>query len=88
MTELEKKRLLMETLTSRKQWEAGGRKPYREQYVWDSYHDSLEPTEDGAFRFSIQIYDSPELDIWWSGECSSINRDTDVKIIRESHLRT
>ncbi len=95
MTLLEKKQELMTTLTKRKLWlrEGNGNQRYGsrkdEQLLWDCYHNSLKPLEGvaNAYRFRIQVYDSPDGDVWWCGTCQFLNSDTDVEILTEGSER-
>lgn len=90
MTPIEKKQALMGILSKRARWIADGSRPYREQYIWDYYHDALAPTESdpSLFNFSIQISDSPEGDTWWTGQCRFVNGNTDAEILRETYTRS
>ena len=51
------------------QWKAEGEKKHQEeQYYYNPHRDSIEyDRESGVYRFSIQLYDSPDGDTWWRG---------------------
>jgi len=52
------------------QWVAEGKKKYgEEQWSYDYWHDYIDylPDED-MYYFDLQIFDSPEGDIWWRGK--------------------
>lgn len=89
MTTIEKKQRLMDVRIRREKWLADGKRPYREQYIWDYYHNGLSPTDSDPtlFNFSIQTSDSPEGDTWWSGQCRFLNSNTDVEILKETYTR-
>lgn len=92
MNLIEKKSELMSVLNQYKRWDSDGRKKYGygpgEQLRYDTYHNYLAPTEcEGTYRFCIQVYDSPEVDIWWHGEFRTLNGGTDVEIIKEGSER-
>jgi hypothetical protein len=97
VTTLEKKQILMSALAGYKLWQAGGAKKYGqgkdEQLIYDTYHDSIHPAwEDQSgpgreWSFNIQLSDSPDGDIWWTGLCRFLNGDTDVEIIQDISYR-
>ncbi len=68
-------------------WVAEGKKKYKkEQWLYDPYHDCItySPNED-IYYFDIQIFDSPEGDIWWKGTFK-VEPNNDIKIIEENTI--
>ena len=52
------------------------------------YHRIIRPVSESIYEFNIQIYDSPEVDIWWQGKFETLNGGIDVRIIEESTYRS
>jgi len=89
---IKKKKTLMNVLRRWEWWMDEGQPPYsykspsnnkEPQYKYDPYHDGLNKTND-TYEFSIQVYDSPEQDIWWEGKFRVIN-NVDVEILEEHY---
>jgi len=60
---------LIKALFSYINWLNNGKKPFREgQLFHDSYHKDIQWIEGDKYSFRIQVYDSPNVDIWWRGE--------------------
>lgn len=49
-------------------WEFEGKPNHRTQYYYDPYHNGISRVEGDKYRFDIQLADSPEGDLWVTGE--------------------
>ncbi len=68
-------------------WVTEGKKKYREkQWIYDPYHEYIEylPDKD-EYRFDIQVFDSPEGDIWWKGTFR-VKPNNDIDIVEQHKI--
>jgi hypothetical protein len=93
-TSIAAKQDLMSALANYKRWIREGKPPHGgrsdlAQYYYDHYHEHIEPKEGepGVFRFSIQTYDGPDGDTWWTGEFRELNSGTDVELLHSESVR-
>ena len=72
---------LKEVFAKYKRWLSDGSKPYgyalHQQLYYDLYHEHITRLTNNKeeYGFSIQVFDSPEMDTWWEGEFSVVDGD-------------
>ena len=81
-------KMIQEILPKYFQWVIDGKPEYREKQIYyDQYHDSIEYNfKENMGEFNIQIYDSPDVDIWIKGKFRL--EEGYVKIVEISSYRT
>ena len=80
--------ILRESLLGYWRWIAEGQTPSRTgesrcQYYYDPYHNHIKYVEaEKVYEFSIQTFDSPDGDTWWSGKFK-LTRLMEIELLKD-----